>query len=185
WLSTRGMACSVYAAQYLLEGLFENGADSTAIELMIADNDRSWKHMVESGTTISWEAWDMKYKPNQDWNHAWGAAPANILPNYVLGARALHPGWKTARIRPHTGGLSYAKGKVPTPEGPIMISWENVDTFVLSLTLPNGMNAQVELPHRDGASGVTLNGEVVAAKLVDGKWILGSPIAGKVQFEVK
>ena len=27
--------------------------------------------MVESGTTITWEAWDMKCKPNQDWNHAW------------------------------------------------------------------------------------------------------------------
>ena len=44
--------------------------------------------MVESGTTITWEAWDQKYKPNQDWNHAWGAAPANLLPRFVLGAQA-------------------------------------------------------------------------------------------------
>ncbi|HEX7617278.1 MAG TPA: family 78 glycoside hydrolase catalytic domain, partial [Verrucomicrobiae bacterium] len=30
WLSERGMRCSVYAAQYLLEGLFENGAATNA-----------------------------------------------------------------------------------------------------------------------------------------------------------
>ena len=22
-------------------------------------------------------------KPNQDWNHAWGAAPANLLPRFL------------------------------------------------------------------------------------------------------
>lgn len=185
WLSTRGMACSVYAAQYLLEALFENGAGTTAVELITANNDRSWKHMVESGTTITWEAWDMKYKPNQDWNHAWGAAPANLLPRYLLGAQALEPGWKTARICPHTSGLNYAKGKIPTPKGPIIISWENSETFTLSLTLPDEMSAQIELPHNNDGSGVTINGEIVAAKLLNDKWILESPVTGMVQFEVK
>jgi len=93
WLDGRGMAGSVYAAQYLLEGLFENGEDSAALGLMTASGDRSWRHMVESGATMTWEAWDQKYKPNQDWNHAWGAAPANLLPRFVLGAQPLTPGW--------------------------------------------------------------------------------------------
>jgi hypothetical protein len=48
WLAERGMKCSVYAAQYLLEGLFENGQGRAAIELMVASGDRSWRHMVES-----------------------------------------------------------------------------------------------------------------------------------------
>ena len=64
WTAKRGMKCSVYAAQYLMEALFENGMDEEAMGLILADNDRSWKHMVNSGTTISWEAWDLKYKPN-------------------------------------------------------------------------------------------------------------------------
>ena len=75
WLAKRDMRCSVYAAQYLLEGLFQNGAAEKALALITAPGDRSWRHMVESGTTITWEAWDQKYKPNQDWNHAWGTAP--------------------------------------------------------------------------------------------------------------
>jgi alpha-L-rhamnosidase len=99
WLGERGMACSVYAAQYLLEGLFENDEAAKALALITAPTDRSWKHMVESGTTITWEAWDQRYKPNQDWNHAWGAAPANLLPRYVLGVRPLTPGWTRAVIR--------------------------------------------------------------------------------------
>ena len=70
WLQKKSMACSPYAAQYFMEALFQNGSDDKALELITADGDRSWKHMVDSGTTISWEAWGLKYKPNQDWNHA-------------------------------------------------------------------------------------------------------------------
>src|SRR5439155_19763851 len=89
FIKSRGMACSVYPAQFLLEGLFENGADEYAIELMTRDDERSWRHMLAVGSTITTEAWDEKFKPNLDWNHAWGAAPANIIPRYVLGVRPL------------------------------------------------------------------------------------------------
>ena len=185
WLSTRGMPCSVYGAQYLIEALFENGADAHAVKLMTAESDRSWRHMVESGTTITWEAWDMKYKPNQDWNHAWGAAPANLLPRYVLGAHALQPGWTTARIRPHPSGLTYAKGKIPTPKGPILVSWENSDEFTLSLTLPDGMPARIEVPSSAELQHVYVNGERVAANRSNNYWVLDSPVVGTAEIRVK
>ena len=57
WLVEKGMCMSVYAAQSFMEALFENGADTEALALIVADNDRSWKHMLNSGTTITWEAW--------------------------------------------------------------------------------------------------------------------------------
>jgi alpha-L-rhamnosidase len=84
---------------------------------MTASGDRSWGHMVNSGTTITWEAWDSRYKPNQDWNHAWGAAPANLLPRFVLGVQPLTPGWKQALVRPNPGLLAGANGRVPPPWG--------------------------------------------------------------------
>ena len=108
-----------------LEALFANEAGAKALELITAEGDRSWKHMLDSGTTITWEAWDQKYKPNQDWNHAWGAAPANLLPRFVLGVQPLAAGWKRAVIRPNPGHLSAASGKVPTPRGPVMVDWKN------------------------------------------------------------
>ncbi|QFU74426.1 alpha-L-rhamnosidase [Halioglobus maricola] len=185
WLVERGMACSVYAAQYLLEGLFEYGADDAAIELMVAPGDRSWRHMVESGTTITWEAWDVKYKPNLDWNHAWGAAPANLLPRFVLGAQPLKPGWEKVRIKPMPGKLANAKGKVPTPRGPIVIDWVGGDNFNLSLTLPENVTAKVELPAGPASEGVWINGKQAKATVAGDYWLIDQEITRSAQFEVK
>ncbi|MBT8038511.1 MAG: family 78 glycoside hydrolase catalytic domain [Verrucomicrobiae bacterium] len=147
FLKTKDMACSVYAAQYLMEGLFENGAADYALELIVAKGDRSWRHMVESGTTITWEAWDQKYKPNQDWNHAWGAAPGNLLPRYVLGVEPTAPGWKTLSIAPRLGDLTRASGKVPTPHGSVFVSWTRKgDLFNISMVIPKECTAQFSLP---------------------------------------
>ena len=185
WLANRGMKCSVYAAQYLLEGLFENGQGAAALGLILAPGDRSWRHMIESGTTITWEAWDMKFKPNQDWNHAWGAAPANLLPRYVLGVQPLAPGWNQALIKPHLGQLSSAAGEVPTPHGSVMVDWKRDQAFTLSLTLPKGMTARVELPVVDGTNKVLVNSQPVAATLANDRWILVKEVSGRLKIEVK
>jgi len=184
WTADRGMKCSVYAAQYLLEGLFEHGEDKKAMDLILADNDRSWKHMVNSGATITWEAWDQKYKPNQDWNHAWGAAPANILPRYVLGVEAHTAGWKQIQIRPYISGLSYAKGKVPTPHGSVHVHWVLADTFKLSVTTPENIPAHIDLPFVKGSTTVKVNGKPVKAKRKAKRWILTQPITGTAHIEV-
>jgi len=185
WLAGRGMACSVYAAQYLLEGLFENGADTKALALITAPTDRSWRHMVESGTTITWEAWDQRYKPNQDWNHAWGAAPANLLPRYVLGVQPLAPGWHRARIRPNPGSLKSAEGKVPTALGAVLIRWESGDTFKLFLTLPPGLSAQVHIPLLKNSSGVFIGGQPAPAHRDGQWWILDEDVTGTVAIEAR
>jgi len=185
WLASRGMACSVYAAQYLLEGLFEHGDGAQALALITAATDRSWRHMAESGTTITWEAWDQKYKPNQDWNHAWGAAPANLLPRFVLGAQPLAPGWRRARIRPIPGLLKRAAGTIPTPRGPVQIAWTNETVFTLRLTLPPGMRAQIELPATEGSRGVFSGGAPLPARRVASHWLLNGDVTGTLTLEVR
>jgi hypothetical protein len=185
WLTGRGMTCSVYAAQYLLEGLFEHGDGVQALALITAAAERSWRHMADSGTTITWEAWDQKYKPNQDWNHAWGAAPANLLPRFVLGAQPLTPGWRRARIRPVPGLLARAAGTIPTPRGPVQIAWTNEAVFSLTLTVPPGMRAQVELPAREGSRGVFSGGAPVRARRVASRWLLEDDVTGSVTLEVR
>jgi hypothetical protein len=183
WLAGRGMAGSVYAAQYLMEGLFENGEDAAALGLMTSPGDRSWRHMVESGATITWEAWDQKYKPNQDWNHAWGAAPANLLPRFVLGAQPLTAGWGRALIQPHPGTLTRAEGRMPTPRGELSLSWRREKTFKLTLTLPAGMTAKVELPAMEGSSGVWAGGAPVKAHREGQWWTLEQDVSGTVTIE--
>ena len=182
---SRGMACSIYAAQYLLEALFENGAADAAHALITAPGDRSWRHMVESGTTITWEAWDQRYKPNQDWNHAWGAAPANLFPRFILGAQPLVPGWAHVRICPHPGPLTEAHGKVPTPHGPLRVHWTKRDSFRLSITLPAGMTAEVALPVGSNSQGVWCAEQRVPARRDPDRWVVVDVPPGSHTFEVK
>jgi len=183
WLAARGMAGSVYAAQYLLEALFENGEDAAGLALITAPGDRSWRHMVESGATITWEAWDQKYKPNQDWNHAWGAAPANLLPHFVLGAQPLTAGWGRALIQPHPGSLTSVEGRIPTPRGELSVGWKRDKNFTLTLSLPAGMTAKVELPAFEGSSGVWVGGVHVKAHREGQLWTLEADLSGNVTVE--
>ncbi len=140
FVQSRGMACSVYGAQYLLEGLFESGHDEYAISLMTSKSERSWWHMIELGSTMTLEAWDAKYKPNLTWNHAWGSAPANIISRFVLGVRPLEPGYKKILIAPQIGSLKFARGRVPTPLGAVGV---NVDRQKLEVEVPKGAQADV------------------------------------------
>ncbi|MGN6370908.1 MAG: alpha-L-rhamnosidase-related protein [Phycisphaerae bacterium] len=167
FVESRGMACSVYGAQFLIEALFENGKDAAAIKLMEAPGDRSWRHMVEDvGTTITLEAWDQKYKPNQDWNHAWGAAPANLLPREVLGVEPLEAGFKRVRIAPRvTPGnpLQWAKGRVPTVKGEVSVEWRQEGRGLqVTVGLPAGVVGEMELPAAWGGR-VEVDGKGAAA----------------------
>ena len=163
FLQSRGMACSVYGAQYLLEALFIAGKDEYAVQLMSAKTTRSWWHMIESGSTMTWEAWDPKFKGNLTWNHAWGAAPANILTRFVLGVRPLAPGYTKILIAPQPGALAWVRGKVPTAVGPVTLKLENAAaTFKLEVEVPGKASATVVLPYRQQRQ-ILLDGKLVAA----------------------
>jgi len=147
FIKSRGMACSVYAAQYLLEGLYNAGEDEYAAGLLTATHDRSWWNMIKSGSTITMEAWDMKYKPNSDWNHAWGAAPANIIPRYMWGIQPAEPGFAKAIIRPRLGRLKHSKITVPTIRGPISAEFREIGSSrEYLISIPGNMKCDFIIP---------------------------------------
>ena len=102
-----------------LKASIKAGEGRLCLDLMTATHDRSWWNMIRAGSTITLEAWDMKYKPNSDWNHAWGAAPANIIPGYLWGIVPVRPGFGEVKIRPQMGDLTYSKITMPTIRGSI------------------------------------------------------------------
>jgi hypothetical protein len=170
FIRSRGMACSVYGAQYLLESLYAAGEDEYALELMTSKEVRSWYNMLRVGSTITLEAWDLRFKKNMDWNHAWGAAPANIIPRYVLGVRPLEPGFSKVLIQPQPGALKHASGIIPTIRGPITVSYKNDPghPFELSISIPVNMTARLGLPQRKEISSVVIvDGEEVNAQRQD------------------
>ena len=94
--------------------------------------------MIRSGSTITLEAWDMKYKPNSDWNHAWGAAPANIIPRYLWGIQPKTPGFSEVSITPQMGNLTHSKIEIPTIRGQIKGDFRTVNDKlkIYSIELP-------------------------------------------------
>ena len=117
-----GFPCSVYAAQYLLDALFENGEGATAVNLITNRTDRGWLNMLNTyDATITHEAWDIKYKENEDWNHAWGSAFLNVMQRHIAGVRILKSGWSSWTVAPYINLGIPMRVIVPTPGGDVSI----------------------------------------------------------------
>lgn len=148
-LIAKGMSCSVYTAHFLLEYCFDNGLADHAYNLLLSNDLKSWNNMLAKGATIAMEAWDNSLKPNQDWNHAWGAAPANLIPRCIAGIKPLEPGFRKFSVTPHPGNLKEFYCKHPTPHGAIELKYKE---GTCQLTVPAGTTAVT--PNGEFQSGV-------------------------------
>jgi hypothetical protein len=71
----------------------------------------------------------------------------------ILGVEPLQAGYGKALIWPRCAGksavdtVSWARGKVPTPKGPISIDWhQSAAGFQMTIELPSQTTAMVRLP---------------------------------------
>jgi len=109
-----------------------------------------WGFMLDRGATC-WETFP-GHEPEGRWTrshcHAWSAAPTYFLSAYQLGVRPLEPGCARALIAPEPADLRWARGRVPTPHGPISVDWQREEDgrFTLNVALPPSVAATVRLP---------------------------------------
>jgi len=186
FVQSRGMACSVYGSQFLMDAIYDGNNSAYGLELLSSTSERSWYNMIRVGSTISLEAWDNKYKPNQDWNHAWGAAPANIIPRKLMGIEPLEPGFRKIRIKPQPASLEHAEIKCPTIRGDVLMSFKNQpqQSFSMNLTIPANTIADVYLPFWSKSQKVTLNGNAVKYRQ-EGNFVVVEGVgSGVTSFEV-
>jgi hypothetical protein len=149
FVRSRGMAGSVYTAQALLDGIYNANDAGYGLQLLSATDDRSWYNMIRVGSTISLEAWDNKYKTNQDWNHIWGAAAGNIIARKLMGIEPLDAGFKKIRIKPQPATLGHAEIQVPSIRGDIRVAFDNHpanERFSLQVEIPANSVAEIWLP---------------------------------------
>jgi hypothetical protein len=78
--------------------------------------------------------------------HGWSTGVLPALTNGLLGVTPTGPGFSTWTLRPQPGGVQWAQGEVPTPHGPIKVSWEQGSTLRLTVEVPRGTTAQLQLP---------------------------------------
>ncbi len=163
---------SVYCAQYLIEVLYKMREDRLGLALLTSTDKRSWSHMMNDlGSTITTEAWDEEIQPDMDWNHAWGASPANLIPRYVMGIRPTSPGFKTFLVAPQFGDLSSVSATLPTVAGAIQFTATiNQERSIYTIQVPLGTTAEVQLPRPQAAHfSVVVDHSEIARTTGEGK----------------
>jgi hypothetical protein len=159
FIRSRGLACSVYGAQALMDAVYDAHDAAYGLKLLSSTDERSWYNMLRQGSTIAMEAWDDKFKPNQDWNHIWGAAAGNIIVRKLMGIEPVEPGFKKIRIKPQPATLQWAEVRTPTIRGDVFVAFDNrhAGKFVLDVEIPANTVAEVMLPKLSKKSVLTID----------------------------
>ncbi|GAB1452148.1 hypothetical protein MASR2M47_22040 [Draconibacterium sp.] len=149
FIKSKGMATGVYGANYLMEALYIAGEGNYALELLTSETDRSWMNMINVGSTMTTEAWALKYMPDfYGWSHAWSASPAHIIPRKLMGIEPLEPGFGKISIKPQPANLEFAKVKMPTIRGDVLVAFDQQQGkyFNLNIEIPGNTTAKVYIP---------------------------------------
>ncbi|MES2428990.1 MAG: family 78 glycoside hydrolase catalytic domain [Bacteroidota bacterium] len=186
FVKSRGMACSVYGSQFLLDAIYNAGGGDYGLSLLTSKTDRSWYNMIRVGSTITLEAWDNKYKPNQDWNHAWGAAAGNIISRKLMGVEPLTPGWANFSVKPQIGSLTSASIDIPTIKGTIKAAYTQSDkSFEMIITIPANTAAQIHLPLKGKKYQVWQDDKKIKSHIA-GQWVLLDNVgSGEYHFRIE
>lgn len=185
YIKSRRMACSVYGSQFLMDALYNNGEGDYAFQLLVSTGERSWYNMLRAGSTITMEAWDNKYKLNQDWNHAWGAVPANIIPRGLFGIQPLKAGFETFRIKPQLSLLDQASLKLPTIRGDIEVSCvkEEKKRLEMVVSIPANSKAEVWVPRITEKAILKVDGVKIKGRHI-GEFVIVDLGSGRFHLEM-
>jgi alpha-L-rhamnosidase len=121
---------------------------------------------VASGGTFTWETWTPSDLIGDSMSHGWGSSALVAMGETLLGLSLLPPtsdGAVRISISPPHSGLTRAAGSMPTPAGPVALSWSrSASTFSLQLTVPANAAATIALPAAN-KSAVRENGFALGA----------------------
>jgi len=132
-LSRSDLHCQPYFMHFVFEAIAAAGLFNQEAEKQL----QRWK--IVPDTQSFYEMWNVG-----DLSHAWNATPLFQMSGRILGVEPTTPGFAYFRIQPHPCGLTWAKGRVPTPHGPISVSWKKDGEAVnLDFTVPTGTEAEV------------------------------------------
>ncbi|MGA2323200.1 MAG: alpha-L-rhamnosidase C-terminal domain-containing protein [Sedimentisphaerales bacterium] len=127
--------CTFYFRYYLVRAIKKVGLGDRYVEML-----QPWRDMLKMGLTTFAE----NPEPTRSDCHAWSASPNYDLLATVCGIEPAEPGFKSVRIEPHLGPLTWVEGKMPHPLGEITVRLErNGKTGIKgSITLPPGLTGK-------------------------------------------
>ncbi|MGX6447606.1 family 78 glycoside hydrolase catalytic domain, partial [Patulibacter sp. S7RM1-6] len=148
YVASRGMACSVYCAAFVVKGLYDGGNGEAALKALTDEGKSSWMNMIRLGAGSTMEAWDPSQKSNLTYSHPWAASPAFNVPSGLFGIQPIEAGYETFRVRPQPGSLDHARATVPTVKGTIGAAFDHGDGGALRVAadVPGNTRADVAVP---------------------------------------
>ncbi len=121
--------CTFYFRYYLIRAMKKAGlADQYVAQL------QPWRDMLAMGLTTFAE----RPEPTRSDCHAWSASPNYDFLATICGIEPAKPGFRSVRIAPALGPLTWAKGTLPHPQGQIQVSFKRKDA--------GGIEAEITLP---------------------------------------
>lgn len=99
--------------------------------------------------------------------HGWSTGVLPALSNFVLGVTPTGLGFANFTVKPQAaGGISWAKGEVPTPNGAFSVDWTTAAAgigaaFNMTLGVPSKAEGTVSVPVKAKTTTVNVNGAVV------------------------
>jgi hypothetical protein len=176
-----GFSQRVYAfiSYFEIEARFQSGLADSALEEI--RRLYGWMESNDPGITM-WEGIGDNGQPYEggftSMAHGWSTGVVPALTNYILGVKPQGPGFSTFSVKPIPGDVQWAKGMVPTPRGPIRLSWDSNQAsglFFLSVSSPAGTKGTVSVPVGNSSVPVYVDGNAV--------WENGGPRADTANFE--
>jgi hypothetical protein len=173
-----GIPCGAYPVQFMLAGLYADGADhgAAAHGVLTAATKHSFLHMMQAyGATATMECWTPEELPNLSFSHVWSSSPSFVVPQLFFGVAPTAPGFAALDVRPQPGPVASGAATLPTVRGPVRVAFRQTapgaagGCFDLEVTIPGGATARAFLP-RWGADVVVRLDGAVAAAVVDGDY---------------
>jgi hypothetical protein len=144
-----------WAEAFEVQADFTAGEDAPAIDLI----DRAWGTMLRLGPSTFYEASRYDGTPAYELGsqhdtvvHRWASGVGALLQQYVLGVEPATAGFRSWRIEPHGGTLTWAQGRVPTPEGSLSAWWRwegpapARSGYTMVVSAPSATSGEVALP---------------------------------------
>ncbi|HLX87832.1 MAG TPA: alpha-L-rhamnosidase C-terminal domain-containing protein, partial [Acidimicrobiales bacterium] len=144
-----GLVAPPRTATEVLTALGENGRMDDVLRILSDRTNPGWANILAQGGTFTWEVWRPSDADGDSMSHGWGANVLVAIQRLLLGVRPAGPGFQTMEIVPALGVLDTVAGTVPTPRGPVSVSWSPTSgqpgAVDLALTVPPNARASVRL----------------------------------------
>jgi alpha-L-rhamnosidase len=124
--------CTFYFRFYLYRAMKKAGLGDMYTQML-----DPWRDMLKLGLTTFAE----RQEPTRSDCHAWSSSPNYELLATVCGIEPAESGFRSVRIEPHPGNLSWIEGKMPHPKGDISVSLkqDRSGNLLGKVTLPAGL----------------------------------------------